>query len=114
MKKTTAAIVALVSALVISNAWWLFVVVDAAHAYSDLESSLRLNEAALNQSLAIIKASADQNITQEQVVSAAIGSAGSPNEPFEKDGFLWVGSIGLRFSDTGRLLEAVPSWSDAP
>jgi hypothetical protein len=31
-------------------------------------------------------------------------------EPFEKDGFVWVGSLGLKFDESGRVVEAVPAW----
>jgi hypothetical protein len=46
---------------------------------------------------------AEPGATREPVLEAA-GS-----EPFEKDGFVWVGHLGLRFDDDGRPLEAVPS-----
>ena len=42
MKGSTVAIGLLSTALVVSNAWWLYSAVDVAHAYSDQQSSLRL------------------------------------------------------------------------
>jgi hypothetical protein len=35
---------------------------------------------------------------------AAAVSGGSGIEPFEKDGYLWVDNLGLRFDDKGRLI----------
>ena len=111
VKGSTFAIGLLGVALVASNAWWLYSAVDVAHAYTDQQSALRLSDEALKQALAIIKATGDQEASRENVVAVAIESANAPGEPFEKDGFLWVGSLGLRFSESGRLVEAAPSWS---
>jgi hypothetical protein len=114
MRRTTIAIVVLAGALVASNARWLYAAVDVGHAYSDQESSLRLSNEALSQALAVVKVAANPEATREQVIDAATKSARVPGEPFEKDGFLWVGSLGVRFSDTGHLVEAAPSWSPFP
>ena len=114
MKGSTVAIALLTATLVVANAWWLYSAVDVAHAYSDQQSSLRLSDEALNQALAIIKVAADPSTTRERIVAEATRSARDPSEPFEKEGFLWVGSLGLRFSESGRLLEATPSWSYEP
>ena len=114
VKRSAVAIGLLSAALLVSNAWWVYSAVDVAHAYTDQQSSLRLSDEALSQALAIIKVAADPNTTRDKIVAEATRSARDASEPFEKEGFLWIGSLGLRFSESGRLLEATPSWSYEP
>jgi hypothetical protein len=49
-------------------------------------------------------------VSQPEIIAAA-RLAGPQVEPFEKDGFLWVGKIGLRFDAQGRLVEVARAWS---
>ena len=35
---------------------------------------------------------------------------GDTFEPFEKDGFVWIGRIGLKFNDRGQLIEVSRAW----
>jgi hypothetical protein len=105
IKKTTITISLLFLALISSNIWWAYRVLDAGVSYTYQGVSLEETQQALSQALAIIKVNNANNATREQIVRAA-QNAWPSSEPFEKDGFLWVGRLGLRFSDTGRLLEA--------
>jgi hypothetical protein len=107
-------IVLLTTALIASNAWWAYRVLDAAVSYSYRQDSLRLNQEALSQALEVIKVASRSDATREEVIAAAARTAAAPGEPFEKEGYVWVGSLGLRFADDGRLVEAVPSWSPLP
>lgn len=113
MKKSTVAIVLLSVALVGSNIWWAYGALDAGITYTYQQDSLQRSQEALKQSLAVIKASG-QGATKDAVLAAAISSAEGVTEPFEKEGYIWVGSIGLRFSEGGHLKEAIPSWSPFP
>lgn len=113
MKKSTAIIVSLGMALITSNAWWAYRLMDSRVTLAYQQDSLRLNQEALSQAIAVIKAVSRPGVTREEVIAAAQGAAES-SETFQKDGYLWVGSIGLRFAENGRLVEATPSWSPFP
>jgi hypothetical protein len=110
MKKPTAMIALLALALVSTNAWWAHETLDAGVSSSYQGVSLEEHRQALSQALAIINVAALANATRGQVIAAA-RNGGPPSEPFEKDGYLWVGRLGLRFDRSGKLIEAVPSWS---
>lgn len=113
MKRSTVAIVLLSVALVGSNIWWAYGALDAGITYTYQQDSLQKSQEALKQALAVIKASA-QGAKKGAVLAAAISNAEGATEPFEKGGYIWVGSIGLRFSQGGHLQEVVPSWSPFP
>jgi hypothetical protein len=109
VKKATIAIAALSAILVGSNAWWAYQVLDAAVAHDYQGASLEENQQALGQSLAILKVAAAKGAARRQVISAA-HAAWPEVEPFEKDGYVWVGRLGLRFNEAGQLVEAVPNF----
>lgn len=106
MRKTTVTISLLAVALVATNAWWAYRLLDAGVSYTYQGVSLEENQQALSQALAIIKVLGSSNTSREQIVQAA-QKAWPSTEPFEKDGYLWVGRLGLRFNETGHLVEAV-------
>ncbi len=108
MPRTSRAIVALGALLVLTNLAWLYVFVDSGVSYSYLSDAYRSARGAALQSFAVIAASARSDSTRDEIVAAALKVEGS-GEPFEKDGYLWVGFIGLKFDATGRPLEAVAS-----
>jgi len=115
MKKTTAAICFLGIALVATNVWWPYQLLDSGVTLTYQEDSLRVNERALAQSLAVMKAlAASPAPRREEVIAAVSAAANDRVDPFEKEGFIWVGDLGLRFSESGHLLEAVPAWSVSP
>jgi hypothetical protein len=104
MKKSTIAISILTVALVTSNAWWAYQLLDAGVSYTYRGASLEENQQALSQALAIIEVTRSGDASRDQIVAAA-NRAWSSGEPFEKDGYLWVGRLGLRFTDDGKLEE---------
>ena len=114
MKKTTAAIVALGVALVATNVWWAYQLVDSGVALTHQNDSLRLSQRALSQALSVIEVGCGSDGKREDVIAAASAAADDAAEPFEKEGYLWVGDLGLKFSEDGRLMEAVPAWSPFP
>lgn len=114
MKRTTSAILALIVVLISTNAWWAYQLLDASVTLMYRDDSLRLNARALSQALAVIKVVSTADGKRDEIVSAVTTVAGDGTEPFEKEGYLWVGDLGLRFSEDGRLLEAVPAWSTSP
>lgn len=106
MTRATTAIALLVIALVASNAWWAYRLLDAGVSHTYQGASLEESQQALSQALAVIKVLGAGKDSREQVVQAA-QAAWPSTEPFEKDGYLWVGRLGLRFDQAGHLLEAV-------
>lgn len=109
MRRTTVAISLLTIVLVVTNAWWAYRLLDAGVSYTYQGASLEENQQALFQALAIIKALGTNNASREQIVQAA-QAAWPSTEPFEKDGYLWVGRLGLRFNQAGHLVEAVSGY----
>lgn len=110
MKKPTAILALLVFALVSTNAWWAYKALDAGVSSSYQRVSLEEHRQALSRTLAIINVAAPASATRGEIMAAA-RNAGPSSEPFEKDGYVWVGRLGLRFDRSGKLIEAVPSWS---
>lgn len=105
MRRSTVTISLLAAALVVSNAWWAYRILDAGITYTYQRASLEESRQALSQALAIIKASGASNPSRTRIIAAA-QEALPAEEPFEKDGYWWVGRLGLRFNDAGRLVEA--------
>ena len=83
---------------------------DAGISYTYQGVSLEEHQQALSQALAVIKVVSQPTATRESIVAAASAGVLRPGT-FEKDGYLWVGLLGLKFNQSGQLVEAVPSWS---
>lgn len=106
MRGSTIAISVLAIALIASNVWWALRLLDAGISYTYQGASLEESQQALSQALAIVKAVGAANYSRQSIIDAA--QAAWPGvEPFEKDGYLWVGRLGLRFNAADRLIEAV-------
>ena len=104
MKRSTIAISSLVVALIASNSWSVYKIVDVGVTLHYTDGELRESQEALSQSLAIVKVLSTPGASRSQIVDAALQAA--PGfEPFEKDGYLWVGRLGLRFDPSGRLVD---------
>ena len=107
MKRSTFAICSLVVLLVGSNLFWAYRLLDAGVSYTYLHSSLEDSREVADRALAVLKETSRETATRESIIAAAV--AGQPGtEPFEKDGFVWVGNLGLRFNDDGKLIETSP------
>lgn len=99
------AIPVLVLLLVASNAWWAYRTLDTGITLTYLRVSHDYATEALAQALSILPVVARLDSSREEVVLAA-RIPGDTTEPFEKDGHIWVGGLGLRFNDRGRLVAA--------
>ncbi len=112
MKRTTVAIVLLSAFLVGSNLFWaytvLYTVLDGGVSYTYLQDSYQEARGTALQAIAVISEVSRDTATRQSVVDAAI-RAQPGAEPFEKEGFIWVGNIGLRFDDSGTLVEVKPA-----
>ena len=113
MSKSGWIIAALVAMLVLTNAWWAYRASDQGLTYTYAEASSRDNAMALTQVLAVLQASAKPNATRQTIIDAALRAAGDPfnrQSVFEKEGYVWVGKIGLAFDQGGKLQGAVRGW----
>lgn len=110
MGKSSLIIGVLVALLIGTNGWWAYNALDSGVTYSYAQVSLEENKQALAQSLAVIEATAEYDATRNSIIQAARAASGYP-EPFEKDGYVWVGSIGLEFNSDGRLTSVSRAWS---
>ena len=108
MKKTLA-IILLSVALVGSNVWWLMGAIDAGLSYTYLDVSFDANRKALAQTLALLPVVARCQASRDELMAAA-KLPDEQFEPFEKDGFLFTGRIGIKFDDSGKLVEVVRAW----
>ncbi len=104
------AILGLGAALLVSNAWWLYRSIDEAVTRSYLNASLEENKQALDQTLALLPVVARPGLSRAEILAAA------PHPqlnipPFEKEGFVWVDRIGLKFDTAGQLVQVSTAWS---
>lgn len=109
MNKSLVAITVLILALVGTNAFWVYAVVDCGVSGTYLQDSYQNAKSAAFQAMAVIPIASDPSASREAVIAAAVNASSWPTEePFEKDGFVWVGSIGLKFDPSGRVIEVRP------
>jgi hypothetical protein len=108
MKASTVAISLLSVLLVGSNLVWAYTVFDAGISHTYLEDSYYRARSTAKQAIAVISAASNESATRQSVIDAA-ARVEPGAQVFEKEGFVWVGDIGLRFSDSGRLVEAQPA-----
>lgn len=114
MSKSGWVIAALVMLLVVTNACWAYRVLDKSVSLSYLRDSFLDNKIALAQTLAVLHETINPAATRQTIIDAALGARGVPTYqpvPFEKEGFLYVGKIGLAFDEEGKLQGATRAWS---
>jgi hypothetical protein len=97
-------------ALLLSNGFWLYHAIDSGVTATHRDVSFQDHRVALTQALAILPAAAARDATPQAVLAAAEKAAGE-TDSFEKDGFIWIGRLGLKFATDGRLVDARPAWS---
>ena len=106
MSKARIAIVALVLTLVGSNLWWASQVLDAGITQTYARASQESTSEMLTQTLAVLPVVAKPGASREQVVAAA-RVPNDRTEPYEKEGYVWVGQLGLKFNQQGQFEKAV-------
>lgn len=94
--------------LVASNAWWLYFTFDNAITASYRETEMVRTQHALDDALAIIPA---LDPASPKGVLVADVERLFEEESFEKDGCVWVGSLGLRFNEDDRLDHVSKNWN---
>ena len=106
MKKSRVIISLLSLGLVGSNLWWAYQALDMGVTLTYLQDSFGGQSVMLNQTLSILPVAADPEASQAEVIAAA-QLLDHHKPPREKEGFIWVGQLGLQFNDEGRLTKAV-------
>ncbi len=107
MSRSKAVIAALAVALVASNAWWVYHSIDRGISHSYLEASYFTTSELLKQTIAVLNAGGGASATREQILRAA--QLGDPtNAPYENEGYVWVGQLGMRFDAQGQLKKVQP------
>ncbi|MBN9395408.1 MAG: hypothetical protein J0H83_09195 [Candidatus Melainabacteria bacterium] len=94
--------------LFLSNGFWLYLFIDQAITRSYQSESQRRRDNALAQLLAILPVANRINATSADIIRVARQTASFDFPPFEKDGLVWVGNLGLKFNKAGRLVEVQP------
>ena len=110
MNRSKIAILALLALLLGTNVWWAYRAFDHAVTMTYTKVSLDDHEQALDQALAIFPIVASGRESRENIIRTMETRFGL-SDGFEKDGFLWIGKLGLRFDDSGKLLEVQPTWN---
>ena len=108
MSASKITIVVLAATLIASNAWWLYHTVDMGITLTYQDVSLHDTKEALDQTLAILPLVARPGASRAQVLSAAASAAQYPNS-FEKDGYVWVGRLRLKFNEAGEFVDVASS-----
>lgn len=97
--------IGLAIALVGSNLWWGYRALDFGLSSTHQEVELEHTKEALSQMRAVLVAVADGTETRGEVLEAArSGAFASDPVQFEKEGYVWIGRIGLAFNADGRLV----------
>jgi hypothetical protein len=106
VRKARITTVLLAAALLITNVWWAYRVLDAGVSQTYLRASHDTSAELLTQSLAVLQVVAKPQASRSEILKAA-AVPGDTVGPFEKDGYVWVGQLGLQFNEQGRLVKAV-------
>jgi hypothetical protein len=110
MRKTKVAIIVLSTALVTTNAAWLYALLDAAVSYSYLADSYQRAKDTAKQAVALLPVVAKPGASKESIIAAAMrGHSSSESDVFEQGGMTWIGELGLRFDAAGVLIDARPA-----
>ena len=104
MQRSTKILSAVIVLLVASNLWSAYKVVDGGITLTYQRASLDDATIALRQTMAILPVVAANPGDRAAILSGAQRSADG-SQSFEKEGFIWVGRIGLKFGLDGKLLE---------
>lgn len=113
MKRSTLAVSALAVLLILSNVYWLYRAVGARAASEEPVAERR---EALTQLFALIPVLVQKG-DRARIIATAADAPSNKAKIYEKDGYVWVGSLGFRFNDTGQLVEIVTIfdiWNSTP
>jgi hypothetical protein len=102
----------LLALLVGTNLWWSSRVLDGGFSYTYLKPSYDTQAELLRQTTAILNVAAKLNGSMAKVLAAA-QSAAPGVAMHEKLGYTWVGQLGLKFNEQGRVIHVITSEQEA-
>ena len=105
MNKRVVGVVILAVTLLATNAWWLYGAIDFGITHTYAMDSCELTTQELAQLKAILPLVIRSGSTREEIVAAA--QLEPWHAPFEKQGAVWVGQLGLRFTPDGHFVEVI-------
>ncbi len=91
-----------------TNLWWFSANFDLATILKARDQQYYESCSALKQALEVMP-SLKAAHTVTEIVPLAAQAAGDA-EPYEKEGFIWVGFLGYQFGPDGGLDKVVPTW----
>jgi hypothetical protein len=106
VSKAAITISALAFILVGSNLWWASRALDAGITQTYARASQEVTSELLTQTLAVLPVVAEAGASREQIVAAA-RMPNDRTEPYEKEGYVWVGQLGLKFNAQGKFEKAI-------
>jgi hypothetical protein len=95
--KTRLTIVFLAVALVLTNAYWFFGILDQGVTLTYMQSSLEMSQKQYEQS--VILSNLDLNGLSAEEAIKRIGKDVYGSEPFVKEGCIWAGQVCLRLEN---------------
>jgi len=101
-------IVILSALLLASNTYWLCQVIDSGVTLSYRDQQTYELEETRKQLMATFPEVA-KHVTKNEIVAAA--SKYTEQEGYEKEGCTWVGWLGFKFDENGKLKSVSPAWS---
>jgi hypothetical protein len=104
VKRSQRGVVVLIVLLVGTNAWWAYRTLDNGVTQTYLNDSMEHASRGFNQAVAILPLVA-RGANRDEIVSAARQASKLDSPPFEKDGYVFVGELGLKFDSAGKFLE---------
>lgn len=104
MNRKKVALAAVITGLLITNLLAAHAAVDCGISLTYLDDSTTHTSMALQQTQAILPLVA-KGADRQTIVQAVQATQANPAAPFEKDGYLWVGELGLKFDQDGHFLE---------
>lgn len=105
--KAVVIITLLTAALIWSNLYWIYRAFDDDVTAAYREQMVTEYEQTTKQTFQIIGLLLKHQNGRSQILSGL--SQTSDSEPFDKDGYHWVGQVGLKFDDQDNLFEVLSS-----
>ena len=110
MSRSAVAIVTLVVLLLGSNGWWLYRSIDFGLTHTYAMASCEVDRQLRKVYAAVLPVASDPDSDRASVIDAAVEATGLDSEPFEKDGYVWIGHAGISFSNSGKVLGVWEGW----
>jgi hypothetical protein len=110
MNRSKIIILVLLILLIATNVWWAFQAFDHGITITYTIGSLDDHKQALDQALMIIPEITSGRGSREEIINSMESRFGL-SDGLNKDGYIWIGKLGLRFDDSGKLLEVQPAWN---